>query len=266
MIISASRRSDIPAFASSWFNTCLDKGCVDVVNPYNSRQVRQVSLEKEDVDLFVFWTRNASPFLDTLEHLTSRGYPWFMQYTLNGYGASLEPGVPSVIDAVQTIETISARYGIGKIIWRYDPIFISQEFSISYHVDTFGTLCEKLKNSAERGVISFLDIYRKNRKLCREMGIRSPDRDEIEQIARQFGQTASEYGVRIQTCAEEYDLSGYGILQGGCIDEESVLRFTETRIPLAKDRNQRPHCRCLSSVDIGSYGTCRYGCRYCYAR
>jgi len=106
MILSVSRRCDIPRFAFDWFLERLDLGFVEVSNPFNPGQKKRVSLLPgkacgDDVDLIVFWTRDASFILDHSDELECRGYSFYVMTTLNSYPALLEPNMPSTEAVVQ---------------------------------------------------------------------------------------------------------------------------------------------------------------------
>ena len=109
MIISASRRTDIPTYYSGWFLNRIKAGYVYVRNPMNVHQISRINLSPEVVDGIVFWTKNPIPMLDKLEAL--RDYMYYFQFTLNSYGADVEKNIPSkdkvIVAAFQRITDIS---------------------------------------------------------------------------------------------------------------------------------------------------------------
>jgi hypothetical protein len=240
-------------------------------NPFNPSQIAKISLTPEDVDAFVFWSKNPAPMIDHLEELSERGYFYYFLYTLNDYPEDLEPNLPDLPWRVATFERISEKLGPDRIIWRYDPIVISSITPHNYHRERFERLSERLSGLTRRVIISIVDFYRKtDRRLTklehtgvtfeRDAGARRETRDLLVSM----NAAASSQGITIQTCAEEEDFTGEGIAPGSCIDGELIERFGTT-VPQKKDPGQRAACLCVTSRDIGVPDTCLHGCRYCYA-
>lgn len=263
MIISASRRTDIPAFYSEWFFGRLKEGFAEVKNPFNS-SLRRVSLKPEDVDCFVFWTKNPKPMLERLEEL--KGYEYYFQFTLNSYGADIEKNVPSKYgELIDTFKALSERIGSKRLVWRYDPILATIKYTSEYHTEWFGKLARELKGAFDACVISFIDSYAKTEKRFRENGVRELTEAEILKIAENFSEISKEYGFKINTCAESADLSRFGIGHSNCIDRERIEALTGKLLEVKKDKYQRKECGCCESTDIGAYNTCIHKCVYCYA-
>ena len=271
MIISASRRTDIPAFYTDWFLRRIEEKYCTVANPFNPRQISRVSLVPADVDAIVFWTKNARPLFPYLDHLTRRGYRYYFQYTVNGYGEVFEPYVPPLEDCIDTLCELAARIGPEKVIWRYDPIVISNNTDVEYHKERFARILDKLRSSTRRVVVSFVDDYRKAasqfRQLAREgVAVRlTPAQAELSELAGFIARSAAACGVEALSCAETLGLQPFGIKRGKCIDDALLEKLFGIRVSPDKDRSQRPECGCVVAKDIGVYGTCRHGCRYCYA-
>lgn len=263
MIISCSRRTDIPAFYSDWFFHRIREGYVQVRNPMNSRQVRNVSLAPSEVDGFVFWTKNPTPMLDRLHLL--RDYTYYFQFTLTPYGKDIEPHLPPKAEIIDTFIRLSDQIGKKRIIWRYDPILLSQDLSINDHVDRFHDLAGRLAGHTEKCIISFMDMYRHIRNNMADRCVRPPDESEMRALAGQLSQVAGSHHMKVATCAERIDLSDLNIEHGHCIDDRLISELTGRTLNIAKDKYQRELCGCVASVDIGEYNTCRHGCRYCYA-
>ena len=264
MIVSVSRRTDVPAFYSPWFFRRLEEGYALVRNPMNPRQVSRVSLLRQDVDAFVFWTKNPLPMLERLPALEP--YPYCFQFTLTAYGRDVEPGIPSKGEVlVPAFRRLSRAIGPHRVIWRYDPIFLSDSYTPAYHLRFFEALAQRLSGYGETCVISFLDFYRSTRKRMAGLGLWEPQEDQLRELAAALAAIARRYGFRMTACAEALDLSGAGISPARCIDPALLERIAGRPIPAGKDRNQRPLCGCAASVDIGAYSSCPGGCRYCYA-
>ncbi len=264
MIISASRRTDIPAFYSDWFFNRLKDGYVLVRNPMNIHQLSRIPLTNDVVDCIVFWTKNPKPMLERLDELN--GYNFYFQFTLNSYAKDIEPGVPSKDkDVIKTFKKLSDNIGKYKVIWRYDPIFINDKYTVDYHLKYFRKLSEMLDGCFEHCVISFVDFYKKSATRFKNNNIEEPEVNYIEALAKGFSETANELGFTIKTCAEKYNLAQYGIQHGKCIDDELISRLIGADLKVVKDKNQRSECGCVESIDIGQYNTCPHGCQYCYA-
>ncbi len=273
MIISASRRTDIPAFYSSWFMNRIRDRFVLIRNPFNPTHIDRVTLDPANVDAIVFWTRNGEPLIPHLAELDRIGYPYYFQYTLVHYPSLFERSSLSVSEKAEKIRKLSQRVGRDKVIWRYDPIVLSNLTDLAYHQCHFQEIAEALRGYASRCVISFLDIYRKTRKaidrLGKEKGVRVVDIHQDEAKARKIATFLAEIGrscdLEIVTCAEPFDFRDIGIQPGKCIDDDLLNRLFGLKLSTPKDRGQRKLCRCVESKDIGAYDTCPYGCIYCYA-
>ena len=264
MIISASRRTDIPSFYSEWFYNRLREGYVLVRNPMNAHQVGKISLSPEVVDGIVFWTKNPIPMMGRLSELD--GYHYYFQFTLTAYGKDVEPGIPSKNQRmIPAFCELSKQIGRERVVWRYDPIFLSEDYTVEYHLKYFRVLAKKLAPYTDTCTVSFLDFYRNAAGALRPRGIRAPSREEQLTLMCNFSETAKADGIRVNTCAEEGDFAGYGIGHACCIDRERLERIGGVRLDVKKDPNQREACGCVSSMDIGVYNTCPNGCIYCYA-
>lgn len=262
-IISVSRRTDIPAFYSDWFYRRLKQGYVLTRNPMNPKQLRRVDLSPECVDGFVFWSKNPVPMLSGLHVLEK--YSYYFQYTLNPYSPEIEPGLPSLKERLRTFAALSDALGPERVIWRYDPIFLSPSFSVSYHIRMFEQTAQLLEGKTNTCVISFVDPYLKKAKSFQKYQIRELTAGEMEETAAAFSAIAKSHGLRLQTCAEQIDLEKYGISHGRCVDAQLLSRIAGREIRAGRDSGQRKACGCAASVDIGAYNTCPHGCRYCYA-
>lgn len=263
MIISCSRRTDIPAFYSDWFFNRLQEGYVCVRNPRNARQVRRVPLAPADVDCFVFWTKNPTPMLDRLHLL--QDYPYYFQLTLTPYGGDIEPHLPAKTKITDAFLRLSDSIGAQRVIWRYDPILLSGDIGIDDHLDLFGKMASRLSGYTKKCIISFIDMYRHIENRMSNLSVRPPDEAQMRMLAAGIARIAKSAGMTVETCAEEIDLADLGIEHGGCIDPRLISAITGKHLTVAKDKHQRWLCGCAASVDIGEYNTCAHQCRYCYA-
>ena len=264
MIISASRRTDIPTYYSEWFFNRLREGYVLVRNPMNARQISRISLSPEAVDGIVFWTKNPVPMLSRLGELEP--YPYYFQFTLTAYGRDVEPNLPGkngvLIPAFQELSRMAGR---ERVVWRYDPIFLSDRYTVEYHCRYFRVLAAKLGEYTEKCTVSFLDFYRSTARNMRSLHIREMTAAQQREMMEQFSEIAGEYGLYIDTCSEAISLEDLGISHASCVDRERLERIGGYRLKAGRDRNQREECGCAASVDIGAYDTCGNGCLYCYA-
>lgn len=263
MILSVSRRTDIPAFYSNWFFNRLQAGFVDVRNPMNIHQISRIKISPDVVDCIVFWTKNPKKMLDRLDELS--GYNYYFQFTINPYDRQIEQYVPQKSEVIATFQALSMKIGLERIIWRYDPILLTNKIDISYHIKYFHELIKRLSGYTNCCVISFVDLYKKTITNTKTIGISEPTEDEMRYLAESFVQIANTYNIKIVSCSEKINLEEQGIEHGHCIDPLLIERICNYNIKAAKDKNQRKECGCIESVDIGAYNTCCHKCAYCYA-
>ncbi|WP_303804509.1 DUF1848 domain-containing protein [Ruminococcus flavefaciens] len=264
MIISASRRTDIPAFYSDWFYNRISEGYVMVRNPMNYHQVSKITLSPEVVDCIVFWSKNPAPMLDRIDELDK--YNYYFQFTLNSYAKDIEPNVPlKDKEVIKTFKALSDKIGNQRVIWRYDPILLNEKYTIDYHLMYFEKLADLLNGTFGHCVISFIDVYKKITNNIKLNSIVEPSGSDIDIIGKRFSEIAKDREFKIVSCAEKVDLYKYGIEHGKCIDDSLIEQITGMPININKDKNQRSECGCVESIDIGLYNTCLHGCKYCYA-
>ena len=239
MIISASRRTDIPALYPQWFMNRLRAGEVLVPNPYNRKKINRIPLSPDTVDCIAFWTKNPEP-------------------TITDYEEDLEPQAPSTAEAMATFLLFSERLGKERMDWRFDPLILTDKYTISYHLEQFEMMCEWLHKSTDRCILSFVDAYKESPFL--EM-----EQEDMLELGEGLGKIAKKYKLPLYTCSERIDLTPYGIRHGACIDKDKIYELIGYKLDVKKDAGQRKECGCVESIDIGVYDTCTHGCRYCYA-
>ena len=258
MIISASRRTDIPALYPQWFVNRLLAGEVLVPNPYNRKKVARIRLSPDVVDCFVFWTKNPEPMLPYLKMIDMLDYQYYFEMTITDYGKDVEPNLPSTEDSIASFILLSERLGKERIDFRFDPIILNEKYSLSYHLEKFDMMCSWLHKYTTRCIISFVDAY----KGC---PFQEPEEEDMRMAAKGLAQIAAKYGLPLYTCAERVNLEECGIRHGACIDKNKIRQLVGYKLDVKKDRGQRKECGCCESIDIGMYDTCIHGCRYCYA-
>ena len=260
MIISASRRTDIPAFYGKWLVNRLKAEFVMIPNPYVANKISRIELSPKIIDCIVFWTKNPAPIFDELAIIKDMGYQFYFQFTLNAYGQDLEKNVPPLQERTEAFRRLSEKEGKERVVWRYDPVIISDAYTAQWHTEHFELLCESLYGYTSRVVFSFVDLYK-----GMEKGIKPAKAEERRDIALAFAEIAKRFELEVFTCAEKEDFSMYGIKHSACIDKSLIQKLIGYEIDAKKDANQRTACGCIESIDIGMYNTCTNGCTYCYA-
>jgi hypothetical protein len=272
MIISASRRTDIPAFYAEWLVNRLRAGFCTVPNPYNPSQVARVSLLPQDVAVIVFWTRQPRPLFPYLDELDRRGYRYYFQYTLLDNPRPIDPASPPFENAVHAFRELADRLGPGKVIWRYDPIVLTAGTGVAFHLEAYRRIARALEGATHHSVISLMDRYPKANRRMDQLAARGfqllepPASDQaVRELLPALVQVATEYGLQVSSCAEPLDLQPYGVCPGKCVDPDYIRQVFNLQVDPHKDPSQRPACGCAVSKDIGMYDTCLFGCQYCYA-
>lgn len=264
MILSVSRRTDIPAYYSEWFFNRVKEGFLCVRNPMNIHQVSRIDISHELVDCIVFWTKNASPMMDKLDELSA--YNYYFQYTITGYGKDIEANVPDKKKVIlPNFRALSEKIGANRVIWRYDPIIFSKRYPPEYHIRAFGEIAKELRGYTKKCVISFVDIYAKNMKNIAKACAYDFPPEQLKEFAGKLAAIAKENGMATASCAEKIDLQECGIEHNCCIDKKLIEEITGTTLKVGKDKVQREECGCVASMEVGSYNTCLHGCIYCYA-
>jgi len=268
VLISASYRTDIPAFYGEWFANRLRAGYCRVANPYGGPPSR-LSLLPGDVDGFVFWTKNPGLFLPQLARVRERGFPFVVQYTINGYPRSLEYAVVNADRSVEHARRIAEEYGPRVIVWRYDTIVFSTATSRDFHLRNFERLAAALTGATDEVVISFAQIYRKSRinmnaaAALFDFTWEDPEDSAKSLLARDLTACARAYGMQLTVCSQARFLEP-GIAPARCVDAQRMSDVAGQPVR-ARLKGNRPECACHESRDIGAYDTCPHGCVYCYA-
>lgn len=269
MIVSASYKTDIPAFYAEWFMNRLKAGYCKVVNPYNHGQVSVVSLKRQDVDGFVFWTRNVAPFMGALEYLAEKGFPFVVQHSITGYPRQLEEGPVSPEASALSLGEVRRRFGPKAAVWRYDPIVFSSLTPVEYHQERFQSLAQVLEGTTDEVVVSFVKGYDKSRRNLSAAAFRSgfkwwePDLSTRRALLEYLAPIAEGCGMRLSICAQPENVVP-GTHQAHCVDANRLATIAGRPI-VVNIKGNRPGCMCHEAKDIGEYDTCPHGCVYCYA-
>jgi len=268
MIVSASYKTDIPTFYGEWFMNRLRAGYCKVVNPYG-RQIYRVSLLRQHVQGIVFWTKNLGPFLARLPEVRERGFPFVVQYSINGYPRTLEFSVVDSKRSVEHMKLLAGEYGPQIAVWRYDPIVFSSVTSRAFHLENFEKLARSLQGCTDEVTISIAQIYKKTRQnmdwAAKEFGFTWEDpADELKQsLVRELAACAHSFGMTLTVCSQEKFVGG-AVKEARCIDTARLSAVAGAPVRAAQKGN-RPECACFEARDIGEYDTCPHGCVYCYA-
>ncbi|WP_331654577.1 DUF1848 domain-containing protein [Anaerosporobacter sp.] len=263
MIISASRRTDIPAFFSDWFINRITEKYAYVRNPMNTHQVSKVNLSPDVVDCIVFWSKNPKPIIDKLDILHE--YMYYFQFTLNAYDKDIETNLPDLDERINTFQMLSNTLGKQRVIWRYDPIILNEKYTVEWHIEKFNYIASKLCDYTEKATISFIDLYTKISSNIKGKNIHELSHNNKMMLAKELSLIAHSFHLKIDTCAEDIDLSSYNIEHARCIDGRLIAKLLGCSLDIEKDKNQRLECGCVTSIDLGLYNTCQNGCVYCYA-
>ncbi len=268
MVISASYRTDIPGFYSRWFERRYEAGYCLVPNPFDSG-LRRVDLRGEQVQAYVFWTRNIAPFVPQLRQLGRDRMPFVVQYTVIGYPKAIETHTAAESRAVALIEELSSLFGPDCVVWRYDPIVLTSLTDRAWHRAQFARLAERLRYAVNEVIVSFATMYRKTttnlRRAGQQHGFSYEDPEDLEKRALllELAAIAAEHDLTLSVCSQR-SLLAPGLGDAACVDPARLARVAGR--PLAVPRKaHRKDCGCYESVDIGIYDTCPTGCVYCYA-
>jgi DNA repair photolyase len=260
MIVNTGSRTDIPAFFSKWLLNRIDEGFVCSRNPYND-DIYKYPLNPKIIDCLCFCTKNPKPILKNMDLLDDFNQFWFV--TITPYGKDIERNVPSFKNVIKSFEELSSSLGINKVSWRYDPIFLTDKYSMDYHIEKFEELASQLCEYTNDCTISFIDLYQKvlrNFPEAREVTV-----DERLMIGENFSKIAEKYDISMKTCVEGTLLDKFGFDSSGCMTQNVIEKAIGNTLKIPKGKYRIRQCDCIFGRDIGAYNTCLHGCKYCYA-
>ena len=259
MVLMVSGRTDIIGFYTPWFLNRIKEGFFDVRNPFNPKLVSRISFD--NVDLIMFCTKNPIPIVN---HIKEINKPILFHTTLTPYQKDIEPNVPPKGKIIEAVKQISKQIGKENMVIRYDPILINDKYTIDYHIKSFQSLCEKLDGYIDKIIISFIDVYKNVEKNYGLLKYKEIKEEDYKKIGTNFSNIAKKHNIKVQTCAEENNLTEYGFIKGECLSKETAYAITKKKYPTQKIRKNIP-CKCVQMADIGVYNTCNHLCKYCYA-
>lgn len=262
MIINISGRTDIVNHYSDWMFKRFEEGYVLSRNSLFPNSVRRYELVPDKIDCIVFGSKNYTPVLERIHEITER-FATYFNYTITAYGKDIEPGVPDIDTSIETLITLSRLVGAYRIAWRYDPILLTEKYTMEQHLDTFGYIAERLAGHIDRCIFSFVEMYKKHEINMPELIPISAE--EMDAIACGIGEIAVQHGFVLQTCGPEEDYARYGIVTSGCVTLDMLGRANNLRFRPLSHKGFRKGCHCIENRDLGALNSCPNGCRYCYA-
>lgn len=262
MILNTGGRTDTVQYYTEWLLRRFSEGYVLARNPLFPNKITRYELTPEKVDCVVFCSKNYRPILPRLQEITSR-FPTYFHYTITAYGKDIEPGVPTIQESIDTLIELSRLVGQKRIAWRYDPVLLTEKYTIEEHLKTFSEMARALAPYIDRCIFSFVEMYKKLETNMPEL-IPLTEADK-NALAQGMGAIAKEQGILLQTCGTNGDYSRYGIHASGCMTLSILGKANGLTFKDLKHRGMRQGCHCIESRDIGAYDTCLNGCKYCYA-
>ncbi len=260
MIINTGSRTDIPAFFHKWFLNRIDEGFVCTRNPYND-DIYKYPLDSKIIDCLCFCTKNPKPLLNNIDKLDDFNQFWFV--TITPYGRDIEVNVPNYKKVIRSFGKLSENLDINKVSWRYDPIFITEKYSLEFHIDKFEEMASELSVYTNDCTISFIDLYQKVLRNFPEAKKVTTDEQLI--IGREFAKIADKYDLKMKTCVEGTLLDQFGFDSSGCMTQQVIEKAIGNNLKIPKGKYRIRECDCIFGRDIGAYNTCLHGCKYCYA-
>lgn len=260
MILNISGRTDVVAFYSDWLINRIEEGFIDVRNPFNPKMVSRIMMD--DVDLLFFCTKNPIPIIDKLDRIKKKMY---FHITLTSYKKDIEPNLPPKRDIIDSIKRISNIVGKDNLVIRYDPIFISDKYTLEYHIKSFERICQLLDGYVNKILIHFIDDYKNVRKNYRVLKYKPITDEDYKIIGTSFSKSAKRHNIVIHTCNESLDLTEYGFIKDECMSKELAFKLTGKIFNKKWNARKDLVCKCVEMVDIGVYNSCKHFCKYCYA-
>ncbi|MDU2577601.1 MAG: DUF1848 domain-containing protein [Veillonella sp.] len=250
MILQTGQRTDIPAFYGQWLINRVRQGFVDVRNPYNPMQITRYPINHEVVDGIAFCTKNPLPFIPLLHEINDYRQYWHMT-------------VPQVDLVIDGFKHISTKRNPQSMVWRYDPIILTHNYTVDFHFESFYKMAKALEGYTDTVVVSFLDIFEKVAQKFPE-GYR-PSLDIQTKIIKELVSIAHSHHMILKTCGEGDIFKELGVNTEGCFTLDCYERAWNVKLKAPKRTPARLECNCYLHGDIGAYDTCSHFCRYCYA-
>ncbi len=262
MILNTGGRTDTVQYYSEWLLNRFREGYVLSRNPLFSNVINRIELSPDTIDVVVFCSKDYAPILDRLHEISDR-FKCYYHYTITAYDTDIEPNVPSIEQSVETLKQLSAQVGKEKVAWRYDPVLLTEKYTIEKHFETFDYMAHELSPYVDRCIFSFVEMYKKLAVNMPELQPISNDNKLL--LAKGLGAIAKQYGLYLQTCAAKDDYLQFGVHHSGCMTTEIFSRALGLNFKHQAHKGNRIGCACMESRGLGDYNSCPNGCRYCYA-
>lgn len=253
MLINISGRTDIVNHYSEWLFKRFEEGYVYSRNSLFPNSVRKYELTPEKVDCLIFGSKNYKPILNRISEITNKFNTYFY-YTITPYGKDIEPNVPDKEKVIESFKKLSDHFKRNYVGWRYDPIFINDEFDVNKHIQEFEKIAKALKGYTRNCVISFLDLYEKVKRNAPDL--KPPTMEEQIELSKAFVKIGKENDMTIYSCCEKMHLAKYGVNCSGCKSQSMIEDAVGHKLKPPKKKNIREDCNCLMGTDIGAYNTC----------
>lgn len=262
MIINTGGRTDTVQYYSEWLLNRFKEGFVFSRNPFYPSKVTRYELTPDKVDCIVFCSKNYEPILERLNEITDKFNTYFF-YTITAYNKDIEPRVPPIEKSIETLLKLENIVGKNRIAWRYDPVLLTEKYTIDCHLKTFKNMTNQLSGHIDRCIFSFVEMYKK-------LSVNMPElkpitEDEKISIACGMGEIAQKYNLHLQTCATNGNYEQFNIHPSGCMTLDILENAAGVKFKKLKHKGNRKYCNCIETRDIGAYDTCPNGCKYCYA-
>ena len=262
MILNTGGRTDTVQYYSEWLLNRFREGYVLSRNPLFPEIVNRIELNPETIDVVVFCSKDYSPILPRLHEISDR-FNCYYHYTITAYGTDIEPRVQSIEDSIRTLKALAAQVGPEKIAWRYDPVLLTEKYTIERHLETFDRMARELTPYVDRCIFSFVEMYKKLEVNMPEL-LPVSEEDKLT-LAENLGAIAQRYSLWLQTCATRTDYEQFGIHRSGCMTTEIFSQALGIEFKKTPHKGNRLGCACMESRGLGDYNSCPNGCRYCYA-
>ena len=260
MILNVSGRTDIVAFYTEWFMNRYKDGYLMVRNPFYPKLVNKIDFK--DVDLIMFCSKNPLPIIKYLKDIDK---PILFHITLTPYKNDIEPNVLPKGKIIEGVKKISKIIGVNNTVVRYDPIFISDKYSLEYHKKNFNTLCEMLDGYINKIIVSFIDECNNVKRNSNTLKYKKFTEEMYKEIGQNFSNIAKKHNMTVQTCFEDNNLTEYGFIKGECLSRELAFKLTGNIYKEEWKARKGGKCHCVKMIDVGAYNCCKHFCKYCYA-
>ncbi len=160
--------------------------------------------------------------------LKERNIRCYVQFTLNDYEKERLEKVPSLENRIETFKLLHEQLGHGGVIWRFDPLILTDDISVDNLLSKIQNIGDQLKDFSEKLVFSFADIegYKKVKSNLLNNGIpyHEWEYEEMNDFAERLVELNKERGWNYQlaTCGENFD--ALGISHNRCIDGDLIVR------------------------------------------